>query len=368
MRVQAGGIHPQKRAVHVEEGGFACQNGRVVTRGAALHDARPVAVHLDIRPRLTLPAEPLARAPGKKRWRLPPLALPAVGYWLAMGAVTYGFTRLGPHPLEPDPEPHGAAQGSSRPAAEPQITPVLDPAPARLASELEAPLTQVAAPSAPEVASEAPPEREPATEHRENRKPARREAFLGPSKDEPDVPREPGEPREPREPERVVTSFPELTDSSRPLPREHAADGPRIDSLFEPAGERPAKDAAPDAPAPPESAPVTPTVSASCEAAIARNNEQLTIGAARGPADITREAYAGILQNGRYLVGCSVPDRTVFEICAAVKDGHAIGITIVSNPSTPALNACVRSAVARLKFPRNSRLDVTHTRFEAVKH
>jgi hypothetical protein len=90
-------------------------------------------------------------------------------------------------------------------------------------------------------------------------------------------------------------------------------------------------------------------------------------GAAGAPADITREAYASILQNGRYLSACSIPDRTVFEICAAVKDGRAVGITIVSSPASPELNACVRKAVARLKFPQNSRLDVTHTRFDAVR-
>ena len=162
-------------------------------------------------------------------------------------------------------------------------------------------------------------------------------------------------------------SFPEFTDSSRPKPRERAADGPRIDSLFERADERPSKEPTNDAVAPPESAPAPVAVS-SCEAAIARNNEQLTIGGARGPADITREAYAGILQNGRYLSGCSIPDRTVFEVCAAVKDGRTVGITVASSPPSAALNACVRNAVARLKFPQNSRLDVTHTRFDAVKH
>jgi hypothetical protein len=201
-------------------------------------------------------------------------------------------------------------------------------------------------------------ENEQKHENRDNRDAGRRGGFLGSRRDEPEV-------REPREEPRVAMSFPEFTDSSRPKARERAADGPRIDSLFERAEERPSQTAA-DA-APPESLP-TPVAVSSCEAAMARNNEQLTIGAARGPADITREAYASILQNGRYLAGCSIPDRTVFEVCAAVKDGRAVGITITSSPASPALNACVRGAVARLKFPQNPRLDVTHTRFDAVKH
>ena len=172
--------------------------------------------------------------------------------------------------------------------------------------------------------------------------------------------------REPAPAPRVALSFPEFTDSSRPSQRAHAADGPRIDSLFDKADERPAKDAPSDTPPPPSVDRDAPNVSASCEAAIARNNEQLDLGASRRAPDITREAYASILQNGRYLASCSVPDHTVFEICAAVKDGHAVGITVTSNPASAAVNGCVRRAVARLKFPQNPLLDVTHTRFDAA--
>jgi eukaryotic-like serine/threonine-protein kinase len=57
----------------------------------------------------------------------------------------------------------------------------------------------------------------------------------------------------------------------------------------------------------------------------------------------------------------------VFEVCAAVKDGRAIGITVVSTPPSAQLNSCVRRAVAHLKFPQNSRMDVTHTRFDAAR-
>jgi hypothetical protein len=148
--------------------------------------------------------------------------------------------------------------------------------------------------------------------------------------------------------------FPEFSDSSRTAPRARAADGPRIDVELPPDK-------------PPETPRDAPTSVSSCEAAIARNNEQINIGGARGPADVTREQYAGILQNGRYLAGCSIPDRTVFEICAAVRDGRAIGITVTSSPANASLNSCVRRAVSSLKFPSNPRLDVTHTRFDAAR-
>jgi len=332
----------------------------------------PLAVHLDIRPRLTFPTEPTARV--RRRWRLPPLALPAVGYWLAMGALTYGFMQLGPHPLdEAFAMPEAAmAPPPAAPRRESEATPAEPP-------PVEAPPLAAVEPADEawaEANRQAPAEPEPATsstpvteneldyerEPRARSNAGSRAGLWAPSAE----PRE--EPPARREEPAPRLAFPEFTDSSRPERPERAADGPRIDSVFDRADERPSPDAKPSAPPPPEQAPDAPTVVSSCEAAIARNNEQLNIGGPRGAADITREAYASILQNGRYLAGCSIPERTVFEICAAVKDGRAVGITIASSPPSPELNRCVRKAVARLQFPQNSRLDVTHTRFDALKH
>lgn len=325
----------------------------------------PVAVHLDIRPRLTFPAEPRVQA--RRRWRLPPLAVPALGYWLAMGALTYGFTRLGPHPLD---DVQAAALPAPAIPPNPESPPDVEAAPPSETPPTNAPPAVAPAPEAePEPEPEArPPEMAPlvaSSSDRERRddSPARRQVPA--SSDE-----RAEAPRANTETPTARLTFPEFTDSSPAPKREHAADGPRIASLFdavpEQPQERPGPSPKPDAPTPPVNDPDAPAVLTSCEAAIARNNELLTIGGPRAAPDITREAYASILQNGRYLQACSIPERTVFEICAAVKDGHAVGITVVSNPASPALNGCVRKAVARLKFPQNSRLDVTHTRFDAV--
>lgn len=319
---------------------------------------RRLVVHLDIRPRLRLPPEPPA-AP-RPRWRLPPLALPAAGYWVLMGGLTYFFAHLGPHPLEALANPAEPPPSEPTPTA-PRGVATADPAPvAAVAPSIPPSITET------EPAAEPVPAAEPAATADEPafadaRAPRRSasDAALAPPR-EPSLPAAPSS--SPRTEAAPRLAFPEFTDSSLPTPRARAADGPRIDSLFERADARPAPSES--EPAPPEvAAPVAVT---SCEAAIARNNEQIELGAPRGPADITREAYASILQNGRYLAGCSMPDRTVLQVCAAVKDGRAVGITVSSNPASPALNACVKSAVSRLKFPANPKLDVTHTRFDAV--
>lgn len=321
-----------------------CNTQRRVARCAP-----PVAVRLDIRPRLRLAPDWQPRASARRRW-LPPLAVPAAAYWVAMAALTYAFAHWRAYPLD---EALASAPAPSPPSAPDfPVEPPSAPPPSEPATEVSPP-TQ----AAPLVASnEREPEREP--------EPPPPLVAMAPA------PAFTGE-REPRAERPSSTldsapiappSLPEFTDSTRPAKREHAADGPRIDTLFETGDVRPEPPPAPTPPA--ETEPNAPLTFSSCEAAIARNNEQLEIGARRGPADITREAYAGILQNGSYLAACSIPERTVFEICAAVKNGHAVGITVSSSPASAPLNACVRRAVARLKFPRSERLDVTHTRFE----
>jgi hypothetical protein len=307
----------------------------------------PVTVRIDIRPRLTLRDEPLVQP--RRRFRLPPLAVPATGYWLAMGALTYFFAHLGPSPLD-------LAIDEPVPVPVPDLAPVPLPVPMPVAVSAPA----VTVPQQSELGAETGPE--PPVASPSEPEPPREAPRASISREE--APRE--EPRARHQEPAPRLTFPEFSDSSTPPPRERAADGPRIDSLFERREEeRPRNDAAPPS-SPPDRDHDAPTAVSSCENAIARNNEQISIGGPRGPTDITREAYAGILQNGRYLSGCSIPDRTVFEICAAVRDGRAVGVTVTSSPASPSLNACVRRAVSRLKFPQNSRLDVTHTRFDAV--
>src|SRR5687767_5367867 len=94
-----------------------------------------MAVRLDIRPRLVLRDEPVAKV--RRGVRLPPLTFPALGYWLAMGVLTYFFAHLAEHPLEsafasPDPELGRADtfEPASPPAVlRPALAPLPEPSP-----------------------------------------------------------------------------------------------------------------------------------------------------------------------------------------------------------------------------------------------
>ena len=105
----------------------------------------------------------------------------------------------------------------------------------------------------------------------------------------------------------------------------------------------------------------------SCDAAAAASNETIDMQGARGAPDLTRDAFASVLENGAYLNRCEIPARVALDICAAVQNGKVVGITVTSTPRSPNVNACVRRAVASLHFPQSARLDVTRTRFEAAR-
>jgi hypothetical protein len=111
-----------------------------------------------------------------------------------------------------------------------------------------------------------------------------------------------------------------------------------------------------------------PRAVSSCEAAIAGANEEMDFSkSSRGAPDVTRGAYAAVLDRGSYLLPCGVPAGMTLDVCTAVRDGHAVGITVVTRPANGGVAACVRNAVAAIVFPKSPRLDVTRTRFDSAR-
>ena len=101
----------------------------------------------------------------------------------------------------------------------------------------------------------------------------------------------------------------------------------------------------------------------SCEAAQASYVEEMSVGGPRGQADITGGQYAAVLNRGSYFAHCNVPDSAKINICAAVQNGRAVGVTVVVSPRNPGASACIAAGVRGLGFPSNPKLDVTHTSF-----
>jgi hypothetical protein len=102
----------------------------------------------------------------------------------------------------------------------------------------------------------------------------------------------------------------------------------------------------------------------SCEDAIASNVED----ASKRPAekDLSAEDFAAVLNEGSYLGPCSVPDTAAIEVCVAVRDGEAVGVTVTTRPRDAALADCGATQVAALSFPKHPKMDVARTKFAPV--
>lgn len=101
----------------------------------------------------------------------------------------------------------------------------------------------------------------------------------------------------------------------------------------------------------------------SCEAAQSAYVEEMNVGGPRGQADITAGQYGAILNRGSYFAHCGVPDSMHLNICAAVQNGRAVGVTIVASPRDRRVESCVAASVRGISFPSHPKLDVTHTQF-----
>jgi hypothetical protein len=101
----------------------------------------------------------------------------------------------------------------------------------------------------------------------------------------------------------------------------------------------------------------------SCEAAQAAYVEEMKIGGGKGPADITGGQYGAILNRGSYFAHCGVPESMSINICAAIQNGRAVGVSVNTNPREPRISGCIAQGVRGLSFPSHPKLDVTRTSF-----
>jgi hypothetical protein len=51
------------------------------------------------------------------------------------------------------------------------------------------------------------------------------------------------------------------------------------------------------------------------------------------------------------------------NICAAVQNGRAVGVTVTTRPPDRRVQSCIAAGVRGLSFPAHPKLDVTRTSF-----
>jgi hypothetical protein len=109
--------------------------------------------------------------------------------------------------------------------------------------------------------------------------------------------------------------------------------------------------------------PVIPS-GLSCEGARAKYVEEISIGGPKGgQADLTAGQFASVLNNGSYINACGTPGSMHVRVCAAVQNGHAVGVTVTTEPPNGGIANCIANAVRRMSFPSNPKLDIATTQF-----
>ena len=83
------------------------------------------------------------------------------------------------------------------------------------------------------------------------------------------------------------------------------------------------------------------------------------------PPDLTAGRYGAVLNRGSYLAACSVPHTTSVQVCAAVINGAATGVSVTLDPPDETAAECVAEAVRGMSFPSHPKLDIATTVFKA---
>jgi len=100
----------------------------------------------------------------------------------------------------------------------------------------------------------------------------------------------------------------------------------------------------------------------SCEAAM--NTYVTELKMAGNKPDLTNGQLGAQLNNGSYVVGCGAPMSMTVNICAAIQNGRAVGVTVTTDPPNSGIASCITGRVRGMSFPSHSALDVTRTVFK----
>ena len=299
-----------------------------------------------LRPRIRL-RDDFAAPPRRSRLGgCPGLRLPVLGYWLAIGGISYALVHA--HDSTDSAPVAGDLSAASEPQAD-VVAPALPskPEPTSLVAAAE-PLAT--ADSEPGPASLAPPP--PAL-------------APPPVVDE----QEPFSVVDPPHPSRVTAASAERARRDAQLARAVSQntvsenDEPALVPAAAPTPAASQRAFALESPPPSRDTGHASSSLPSCEAAAAAATQDLDFASSDRTADLPSSAIASVLENGVWLSSCGVPASTSLDICVAIKGGRVTAATVVSSPADAGINACVKQRAAALQFPYSTRVDIARTRF-----
>lgn len=98
------------------------------------------------------------------------------------------------------------------------------------------------------------------------------------------------------------------------------------------------------------------------EAAIASNNQEVTIGKQAGP-DLTDGQISGPMRNGAFVGECGAPDGMRVTVHVAIKSGRAAGVSVSTSPSDADVAGCIDRYVRTFSWPSNPKMDSFKTTY-----
>ncbi|MET0591391.1 MAG: hypothetical protein ABW133_01745 [Polyangiaceae bacterium] len=94
----------------------------------------------------------------------------------------------------------------------------------------------------------------------------------------------------------------------------------------------------------------------SYESAIAGNNLELAPGTKDVP-DLTDGQLSYPMREGTFLDTCGVPASTKVTVKVAIRNGHAVGVSVYATPPNREMAWCVERQVRGLSWPSNGKMD-----------
>jgi hypothetical protein len=101
----------------------------------------------------------------------------------------------------------------------------------------------------------------------------------------------------------------------------------------------------------------------SYEAALDANNQEISMGGAKGVPDLTDGQLSAPMRNAAFISGCGAPDSMKVTVRVAIKNGRAFGVSVYPSPPNPGVAQCVDRHVRALSWPPNSKMDFLTTTY-----
>lgn len=95
----------------------------------------------------------------------------------------------------------------------------------------------------------------------------------------------------------------------------------------------------------------------SYESMLDSNDQQLTIGGPHAGPDLTDAQLSAPMSDGSFISECGAPDDMSVTVKVAIKKGHAVGVSVSTNPPAPAVAGCIDHHVRGLSWPSSPKMD-----------